>query len=173
MNYLGNREILQYPKTAFLCSRKVPASIVLKSYDWAKKMRDQGRCVIIGNHSPIEKDVFHFLLKGDQPLILALARGIKKRSEPEYEDHLQRNRLLIITTFHSSVMRVTQQTANRRNRFISDHSEEIFIAYAQPSGNLEELIFEQLKKGKVIKTFDVIENEIIINAGAKPFSFEG
>ena len=28
----GNKEILNLHKTAFLCSRKVPANIILKSY---------------------------------------------------------------------------------------------------------------------------------------------
>ncbi len=30
---LGNTEILKLPKTAFLCSRQVPADTVLKCYD--------------------------------------------------------------------------------------------------------------------------------------------
>lgn len=32
---LGNTDLLELPKTAFLCSRQVPASVVLKCYDWA------------------------------------------------------------------------------------------------------------------------------------------
>jgi len=35
IEHLGNTEILKVYKTAFLCSRKVPASVVLKCYDWA------------------------------------------------------------------------------------------------------------------------------------------
>jgi len=61
MNYKGNIEILELEKTAFLCSRKVPADIVLKSYDWAKQQREQGCCIVSGNHSEIEKDVFEIL----------------------------------------------------------------------------------------------------------------
>jgi len=36
-------------------------------------MREAGRCVISGFHSPIEQDVLHYLLKGKQPVIMALA----------------------------------------------------------------------------------------------------
>jgi hypothetical protein len=32
----GNIELLELPKTAFLCSRQVPASVVLKCYDWTE-----------------------------------------------------------------------------------------------------------------------------------------
>jgi len=56
---IGNTEILKLHKVAFLCSRDIPASIVLKCYDWAIAQRDKGVCVISGFHSRIEKDVFH------------------------------------------------------------------------------------------------------------------
>ena len=36
----GNAELLKLPKTAFLCSRNIPASAVLKCYDWAIEQRD-------------------------------------------------------------------------------------------------------------------------------------
>lgn len=75
----GNCELIRLPKTAFLCSRKVPAGIVLKCYDWAIAQRDAGNCVISGFHSKIEKDVLHYLLKGTQPIIVALARGLKTK----------------------------------------------------------------------------------------------
>jgi hypothetical protein len=38
----GNSELLKLPKTAFLCSRNIPASAVLKCYDWAIEQRDKG-----------------------------------------------------------------------------------------------------------------------------------
>jgi hypothetical protein len=31
----GNTELLNFSKTAFLCSRKIPASVVLNCYNWA------------------------------------------------------------------------------------------------------------------------------------------
>jgi len=37
MEIWGNKEILKLNKTAFLCSQKCPAEVVLKSYDWAKE----------------------------------------------------------------------------------------------------------------------------------------
>jgi hypothetical protein len=50
---LGNTELLKLPKTAFLCSRQVPASVVLKCYDSAIEQREKGNCVISGFHSQI------------------------------------------------------------------------------------------------------------------------
>lgn len=139
-NTFGNAEILKQHKVAFLCSRKCPANIVLKSYDWAIEQREKGVCVISGFHSKIEKDVFHFLLKGTQPIILALARGMRKRLEPELQAALDANRLLIIAPFNETVKRVTAETAFQRNRLMAELADEILIAYASKGGSLEKLI---------------------------------
>jgi len=76
---IGNVELLKLQKTAFLCSRSIPATAVLRCYDWAIAQREDGNCAISGFHSQLEKDVFHYLLKGNQPIIIALARGLKEK----------------------------------------------------------------------------------------------
>lgn len=52
----GNQGILKLRKTAFLCSRRVPASAVLKCYDWAIAQRESGNCIISGFQSQMEKE---------------------------------------------------------------------------------------------------------------------
>ena len=137
---LGNTDLLKLPKTAFLCSRQVPASVVLKCYDWAIAQREAGNCIISGFHSQIEKDVLHYLLKGKQPIILALARGLKSTLEPEFSTPLEQGRLLIITPFDKSVKRVSSQNAQTRNQLMTTLADQITIGYANPGGQLEELL---------------------------------
>jgi len=137
---LGNTELLKLYKTAFLCSRHVPASVVLKCYDWAIEQREKGVCVVSGFHSQIEKDVLHYLLKGKQPIIIALARGLKEKLEPEFEKPLQEGRLLIISPFDKTVKRVTEETAETRNILMIDLADNITIGFASPGGQLEELL---------------------------------
>lgn len=144
-NKHGNHELLKLHKTAFLCSRKCPAAIVLKAYDWAIAQREAGNCIISGFHSTIEKDVLHYLLKGSQPIVIALARGMKERIEPELKASLDQGRLLIVTPFEDSVKRVTSETAQTRNRLMIDLADEVVVAYASENGNLQRLIDE--KKG--------------------------
>ena len=153
LNYVGNKQLLENYKIAFLCSRKCPTDIILKSYDWAIEQREKGVCVISGFHSKIEKDVLHYLLKGTQPIILALARGLKKRLEPELKDAMDKNRLLIVTPFDEKVRRVTRETANQRNRFMAELADEIFVAYALPGGSIEKLITDISHTGKTISSF--------------------
>jgi predicted Rossmann fold nucleotide-binding protein DprA/Smf involved in DNA uptake len=137
---IGNIDLLKLPKTAFLCSRKVPASVVLKCYDWAIEQREKGNCIISGFHSQIEKDVLHYLLKGKQPIILALARGLKEKLEPEFEKPIEQGRLLVITSFDNAVKRVTEQTAEIRNKLMTDLADNITVGYASKGGQLEKLL---------------------------------
>ena len=140
MNFIGKKDILNLEKTAFLCSRKVPAEIVLKSYDWAKQQREKSICIVCGNHSQIEKDVFKILLKGKQPLILVLARSIKKRLELEIKEAIESNRLLIISPFNIETKRITRETAEIRNKYIIELSDKITVAYKTPNGQLDKLL---------------------------------
>lgn len=150
-NTIGNKELLKLKKTAFLCSRKISASAVLKSYDWAIEQRENGNCVISGFHSKIEKDVFHYLAKGSQPIILALPRGIKKRWEPQIKDLLETNRFLIITPFDNSVTRVTEETSKVRNKLMVRLADEVVIGF----------------KNQKSQTYDVLKE----NIGSKSFQF--
>ncbi|GAB4327457.1 MAG: hypothetical protein Kow00127_20220 [Bacteroidales bacterium] len=140
METWGNTDILNLPKTAFLRSRKCPANVVLKSYDWAKEQREAENCIVCGNHSQIEKDVFDILLKGKQPLILVLARGMKTRWEPEIERAVMQNRLLVISPFDKTVKRVTRETAEGRNRIILEISDRIIVGYKTRGGQLDKLL---------------------------------
>jgi len=137
---LGNKKLLKLQKTVFLCSRQVPASAVLKCYDWAIAQRETGNCVISGFHSQIEKDVFHYLLKGKQPIIVALARGLKEKLEPELQKPMDEGRLLIITPFDNKTKRVTEQTAATRNKMMIDFAENITIGFTIAGGQLEKLL---------------------------------
>lgn len=139
-DHIGNYELLNLSKTAFLCSRKVPASAVLKCYDWSIVQREAGNCIISGFHSKLEKDVLHFLLKGNQPIILALARGLKERIEPEFQQAIEQGRLLIITPFSEEVKRVTEQTAAIRNKMMIDLADKIAVGHIAVGGLLDELL---------------------------------
>jgi predicted Rossmann fold nucleotide-binding protein DprA/Smf involved in DNA uptake len=137
---LGNTELLKLSKTAFLCSRKIPASVVLKCYDWAIEQRESGVCVISGFHSQIEKDVLHYLLKGKQSIIIALARGLKKYLEFELQAPMEEGRLLIITPFEKNIKRVSEKTSATRNKMMIELADKITIGYASEGGELEKLL---------------------------------
>ena len=145
-DHIGNYELLKLNKTAFLCSRKVPAGAVLKCYDWAIAQREAGNCIISGFHSQIEKDVFHYLLKGKQPIIIVLARGLKEKTEPELIKEIEKGRLLIVTPFPKVTKRVTQKTASIRNQLMIELADTVTIGYANENGSLRVILVDQTVK---------------------------
>jgi len=151
LSYFGNKNILRSHKTTFLCSKKCPSDRVIKSLDWARDKKNNGDCIISGFHSRIEKDVFNILMKGKQPIILVLARGMKKYWPEEIKKAIEENRLLVISPFENNVKYITQETANIRNEIMTEIADEIFLAYYTKNGNLHKLL--KNIKGKKIKSF--------------------
>lgn len=168
MNDFGNKSLFFLTKTAFLCSQKCPANLILKTYDWALQQREEGNCVMSGFHSKIEQDVFHFLLKGNQPIILVLGRGLKQKYPVEITDALKQNKLLIISPFDSKIIRINKETSLKRNEFIFQISDSIFIPFAVSGGSLETLIINQKDKTK-ISTIECDENKHLIELGVSSF----
>ena len=124
-DYLGNTDLLESPKTAFLASSTIPLDKVLQCYDWAQQMCQEEKCVISGFSSRLEKDVLHFLMKGTQPIILVLARRMYKKVPEELQPLLDSNRLLIIST--SSSPRQSKATALARNTYVCENSDNVVM----------------------------------------------
>lgn len=137
LKHLGNKDLLKLPKTAFLASNTFSSEIVLRCYDWATEMRRQGRCVVSGFSSKLEKDVLHFLLKGNSPIVVVLARRMYKIVPADLKEALEQNRLLIISTSHA--VRQSRATALARNRYVCEMADEIMLVGAAEGNSLYEL----------------------------------
>ena len=133
---LGNRDLLRLRKTAFLAASIIPPDMVLKCYDWAVKMANEGECVISGFSSHLEREVLHFLMKGHQPIILVLARQMYKQIPSDLQKLLDENRLLIISA--SNTVRQSKATAIARNKYICDIADQIlFVGVTEKSSLFE------------------------------------
>lgn len=127
--YIGNQELLKLQKTAFLASSNIATETVLQVYDWATEMRSRGDCIISGFNSKLEQDVLHFLLKGDQPIILVLARRMYKVIPKELHEALIQKRLLIVSV--SNAVRQSKNTAMMGNRWICEIANRILFVSVQ------------------------------------------
>lgn len=150
LHYHGNKDLLGLRKIAFLCSRIVCSTAVLKCYDWAIEQRDKGNCVISGFQSKIEKDVLHYLLQGTQPIIIVLARGLMKRFEKPIKDALSANRALIISPFSENITRPTADLARKRNRVMFEMADKIVLGYVNTNGELARLKEEYEARKEII-----------------------
>jgi hypothetical protein len=118
----------------------VPASVILKCFDWAIEQREAGNCIISGFHSQLERDVFHYLLKGTQPIIIAMARGIPDKLPVSLRTPVEEGRILIISPFEKSITKVTNETAILRNKMMIEIAEKIVVGFADPKGKLNDVL---------------------------------
>lgn len=124
-NYLGNKELLKKWKIGFLASRKISTSSVLPILDWAVSISKQTDVVIVsGFHSRLEKEVLRFLLHGKCGIIVVLARGMYRKLPKQYEEAMNENRLLIISTEKDNIKRISEMTAYKRNKYIVEICDE-------------------------------------------------
>jgi len=140
ITHAGNPAIATSEKTAFLCSRRYPAAAVLRIYDWAKAARHAGQCVISGFHSALEQDVLEILLRGEQPLVLAAARGLPKRYPAAVKRAMDAGRLLVACPFADSVRRITAHTSRTRNLFMLAIAARVVVGHAGADSSLAALL---------------------------------
>ncbi|MBT9395457.1 hypothetical protein KLP40_19995 [Hymenobacter sp. NST-14] len=156
---LGNTALLRLPKTAFFCSRDYPPGIEHATYVWAMEQRQLGRCVASGFHSRLEQAVFRFLRQDlQQPIIYGLGRGIQPSVAFEYERDIRLGHLLFISHFEPEQTTISQETADIRNLLLADVSDQLFIPYMQPGGNLERLVHHAVARHKPLLTLNIAGN---------------
>jgi hypothetical protein len=82
----------------------------------------------------------HYLLKGSQPVVLVLARGMKQRLEPELVAEVEKGRLLVVAPFAAHVKRITQATAMERNRFMVANAQHVVVGHARNGGSIAAML---------------------------------
>ena len=145
---LGNAALMERPKVAFLSSRKVAPAAVMRCYDWATRMRGGGSagrlappCVVGGFQSALERDVLKLLLpEGGPPIVMVLARGMRRSVPMEYREAINAGRMLVVSPFAQGVVRVSKETAEKRNGWILDNCDEAVFASLDPNGSLARLV---------------------------------
>lgn len=144
IEYLGNKELLSLPKTAFFAPRQIAPGAVMPSYDWATEMVRQGRCVISGFSSPIERDVWDFLIKGAQPIIKVNVRAKYEKIPMQYYPLINSDRLLII--FLSLGSRQSRANAAVRNQYVADIADSIVFPSINYTSSLYPIYIAHISK---------------------------
>jgi hypothetical protein len=81
--------------------------------------------VVSGFHSRMERDVLKSLLQGKCGIIIVLARGMYRKIPQEYTEALLQQRILFISFEKDSVTRVSEVSANRRNKYVKSFADEM------------------------------------------------
>lgn len=156
------------PSTGLFCSVRCPGNLILRTYDLARVLRDEGRLVISGFHSPMEKECLDLLLKGAQPVIAFVARGISTLRLPaEWGNAIDEGRLLVLSGFPDAG-RATVDRAVKRNLCVAAMADEVFLAHAERGSKTEAFATTLASWGKPLLTLEDKFNEGLISLGAKP-----
>jgi len=167
---LGNQALLDHSALALFCSSRCPGSIILKAYDAVKELRDEGRTVIGGFHSAIEKECLDILLRGHSPVILCPARSLHGiRLKGEWKKPLEEGRLLILSRFSTKHSRMTADLAHQRNLLVASLADEILILHAAAGSMVEFICALAGALSKPIQVLDYPANRRLIVKGMKVY----
>jgi predicted Rossmann fold nucleotide-binding protein DprA/Smf involved in DNA uptake len=138
---IGPIILLAHHKTALFCSAHTPGDAILRAHDTARRLRDEGRTVISGFHSPIEKDCLQILLRGHQPIIICPARTIETLRIPAaYRSAFDAGRLLFLSPFSQQPKRITRESALYRNEIVAALADAAYIAHITSGGNTAQIM---------------------------------
>lgn len=167
---MGDISILQQRLLGLVCSIHCPGSVVIKTLDAARALRDAGIAAIGGFHSPMESECLDILLRGHQPMIFCPARSVMGlRLTPEARQALKDDRLLIISPFSETVRRTTAAQAVRRNNLVATLADAVWAPYAVSGGKTWNIVHSALKRSQPVFTFDVDDNAALLDSGARSF----
>jgi predicted Rossmann fold nucleotide-binding protein DprA/Smf involved in DNA uptake len=165
---LGNIDILKLKVVAFFCSVRCPGTLILKTFDYIRSLKDSDMALIGGFHSPMEKECLNILFRGETPIIICLARSLQSARLPKsWTSMIQEGQMLILSPFPDRVKRMSAKTSMLRNEFIAALSDTIFVPYASPGGKTDFFCRNILQWGKHLFTFDAQENAHLISLGVQ------
>lgn len=105
---LGDLGILRNRLLGLICSIQCPGSIVIKTFDVIRRLRDDKVVMIGGFHSPMERECLDLLLRGDQPVILCPAKSLRNlQIGKSARRAVAEGRLLVLSFFGDEVRRTS------------------------------------------------------------------
>lgn len=168
---IGEAAILRNRLLGLVCSIQCPGSIVIKTLDTIRTLRDAGVTVVGGFHSPMEKECLDILLRGDQPVIFCPARGLAGlRIGQTARRAMEAGRLLAVSPFAESIRRATAAQAVQRNNLVAALSEAVWVPHAAPGGKTWTTVCSALERQQPVFAFATEDNGRLLEAGASPFA---
>ena len=135
--YLGNTSLLDRYLVAFFASRSSTAEIAERALRWAEDICQTDKVVISGFHSPLEKEILHFLLEHHHPVVIALGRALYKRVPEQLQHHFDEGRVLFVS--YRGYTRHSWNSAQIRNWSVANLAEEVYFTQFDETSSLSTL----------------------------------
>ena len=168
LHALGDPGILRRRLVGLICSIQCPGSIVIKTFDTIRVLRDAGVTMIGGFHSPMERECLDLLLRGPQPVVLCAGKSLAGlRIGQEARKALKRGRLLVLSPFGIEVRRTTATRAVERNDLVVALADAVFVPYAAPAGRTWSTVRKALERGQKVFALDDRANTDLFARGVR------
>lgn len=169
IEFLGPVRIPEPVPVGLICSVSCPGSVIIRTYDAIRALRDAGIVVAGGFHSPMESECLEFLSRGSQVVVVCVATGVEHVVlGAESHAALLDNRLCVLSPFGNDVEHATPWHGARRNDLVTAIADVVFLPHAVPGGKAEANAFRVLTRGQTLLTFDDVANKHLVRAGARP-----
>jgi predicted Rossmann fold nucleotide-binding protein DprA/Smf involved in DNA uptake len=170
---VGNRDILKQNCLGLICSVQCPGSVMIKTFDAIRELRDAGIVIAGGFHSPMEQDCLEFLLRGEQPVVVCPAKNpAYVRPPATWQSALEAGRLVLVSPFGEDVRRMTRARAKSRNEFVSALATAVLIPHASSGGNAAAIARQITRQGRPLFTTDDEVNSGLVGWGAWLYSVD-
>lgn len=128
LSHIGNINLWEQSKTAFLCSSKTTSRNIMESFDWVTHIPTDA-CVISGFQTKLEKEMY-------------------KDLPTEIMDAIERNEALVLSI--SNLSRNTKESAWKRNKFVMEQAADIVFGALDTTSSLYSL--SQQYQNKIAKS---------------------
>lgn len=169
LEMLGDTGLLERVQLGLVCSIQCPGSVILKTFDAVRQLRDNGTVLAGGFQSPLEKECLRILLRGSQAVVLCPAKGLARPGLGVTEKKaLSEGRLLVVSMFGRQKRRTTAAQAIQRNHLVAAMAERLFVPHAAPGGKTWEIVHAALRRNQPVLTLEDNANQALLSLGAEP-----
>ena len=139
--HIGNVELLERQKVAFLAPGQIRSLSVLPTLQWAAQMAGREEVTLVsGWSSRLEQEVLQQLLAGKCGIVLVLGRALYKKLPALWQPLLDSRRLLILSV--SQQQRLSRQAAFRRNEIVCRMADEVVFPCIPPQESSLRSLYE-------------------------------
>jgi predicted Rossmann fold nucleotide-binding protein DprA/Smf involved in DNA uptake len=165
---LGATELLDLDLLGFFSSIRTPPQLILGGLEIARSLRAEGIPLIGGFQAPLERECLALLLRGTQPLVICLTRGLLGMRIPRsWRAPLESKRLLVLSPFPER-RRPTVLGGAARNRVVSALASRILVVNGRVGSRTYRIAADAIDRGKAVFCLEDRANSDLLMRGARP-----
>jgi hypothetical protein len=165
---IGNESLLRIDLTAILTSIRIPADLVLPSFDAMLRLRAARTALVGGFQTPLEKEWLRLLLRGEGCVVVYLPRSLQNlRISPELAKAIERGRLALVSTTPAGRRRSGARESIARNREVVALARRVLVVHARPGSRAYRAAAAALEAGREVYCLEHPRNSDLALVGTR------